>query len=92
VPGIARAGYAALICMRPDGESPDQPNGASIEASARKLGLAFHYLPVLSGAVSEQQAARLKQLLDLIEGPVLAYCASGNRCALAYNLSLHAAC
>lgn len=39
VPEIARAGYAALICMRPDGESPDQPNGASIEASARSVQL-----------------------------------------------------
>ena len=44
-------GFAAIINNRPDGEAPDQPAGAEIEAAARQAGLAYAYIPVVGGLV-----------------------------------------
>lgn len=87
VPGIARAGYTTLICMRPDGEAPGQPAAAEIEAAARANGLAFHVIPVQPGMVTPAQAEKLKGLLDAANGRVLSYCASGNRCAMLWRMA-----
>lgn len=87
VAAIAAAGYRTLVCMRPDGEAFGQPAWAAVEAEAKKHGLQTHYIPAQSGAVTPAQAAQLKQVLAQAPGKVLAYCASGNRCALAYQMA-----
>ncbi len=87
VAAIAAAGYTTLICMRPDGEMFGQPAWAQVEAEARRHGLQAHYIPAQSGAVTPAQAAQLKQALAQAPGKVLAYCASGNRCAMAYRMA-----
>lgn len=87
VAGIAAAGYTTLVCMRPDGEMAGQPAWALVEAEAKKHGLKTHYIPARSGAVTPAQAAQLKQVLTQAPGKVLAYCASGNRCALAFQMA-----
>ena len=74
--------------MRPDGESPGQPAWAEVAEQARRHGLAFHFIPALSGAVTLEQAAQLRELLADAGGPVLSYCASGNRCALAWRMAM----
>ena len=45
------------------------------------------YLPVIPGAITADQARKLKSILADREGPVLAFFASGNRCAAAFDLS-----
>ncbi|MFN7183782.1 MAG: TIGR01244 family sulfur transferase [Thermomonas haemolytica] len=87
IAAIAAAGYTTLVCMRPDGETFGQPAWAQIEAEARRHGLQVHYIPAQSGAVTPAQAAQLKQVLAQAPGKVLAYCASGNRCAIAYQMA-----
>src|SRR5690606_12548254 len=38
--------FVAIVNSRPDGESPDQPAGAEIEAAARAAGLDYHAIPL----------------------------------------------
>lgn len=87
VAAIAAAGYTTLVCMRPDGEMFGQPDWALVEAEAKKHGLQTHFIPARSGAVTPAQAAQLKQVLAQAPGKVLAYCASGNRCAMAFQMA-----
>ncbi|WP_162455676.1 TIGR01244 family sulfur transferase [Pseudoxanthomonas kalamensis] len=86
---VARAGYATLICMRPDDEVDGQPAWADIAAQARRHGLDFHFIPARSGAVTPQQAARLREVMNGAPGRVLSYCASGNRCTLAWHMAMN---
>jgi sulfide:quinone oxidoreductase len=83
---VAKLGYKTVICMRPDDESLNQPAFASIAKAAREAGIESYYLPVVPGQITLAQAAELKATLAQKPGPVLAYCASGNRCAAAYEM------
>ncbi|MCV0395519.1 MAG: TIGR01244 family phosphatase [Rhizobiaceae bacterium] len=76
---IARAGYRTIVCHRPDGEVPDQPSHAEIEAAARAAGLDFRYIPVVSGQMTADNVADMAAVLDAVEGPVFGYCRSGAR-------------
>ena len=87
VADIARAGYRAIICNRPDGEGPDQPVFAEIERAAREHGLSARYLPAESGKVSDEQGRRFGQLLEDLPRPVLAYCRTGLRSTTMWALA-----
>ncbi|MGV8938291.1 MAG: TIGR01244 family sulfur transferase [Allorhizobium sp.] len=87
MPAVAKAGYVAVICMRPDGEGFGQPKFAEIEAAARQSGLAVHYLPVGGAIEPMEQARKLRAILDATPGPVLAFCASGARCTGLYQMA-----
>jgi len=78
---IARAaaeGFVLVINNRPDGESPDDPQSAEIEAAARAAGLDYLYAPVVGGPTTAQAQAVAEAVEDA-GGPVLAYCRSGTR-------------
>lgn len=77
---IRDRGFWAIMCNRPDGESPDQTPVAEIRAEAERLGLGFAHVPVVSGAITHNDVARFAEALDTLPGPVLAYCRSGARC------------
>jgi len=80
VAAIAALGFRSIMCNRPDGESPDQAAVADVEAEAKRLGLGFAYVPVVSGQIVGQNVEDFRASLDRLEGPVLAYCRSGGRC------------
>src|SRR5688572_24486205 len=61
---LARTGFRAVICNRPDGEAADQPVFAEIERAARELGMEARYLPAESGKVSDEQGQQFGRLLD----------------------------
>lgn len=83
----ANEGFKTLICNRPDGESPDQTAFALIEAAAKDQGLAVHYLPVVSGQMTEAHAHAFGEILKTAATPVLAYCRSGMRSTCLWALS-----
>ena len=87
LPAIARAGFRAIVCNRPDGESAGQPGFAEVERAARALGLSAHYLPAESGKVTDDQGRQFAVLLDALPKPVLAYCRTGMRSATLWALS-----
>jgi sulfide:quinone oxidoreductase len=87
VPAIAAAGFSAVICNRPDGESADQPCCGDIEVAVKAHGLAWRSQPVLSGGLTVADAQEFGALLAELPKPVLAFCRSGTRCATLWSLS-----
>ena len=80
-------GFRSILCNRPDGEGPDQPTFDEIRAAAEAEGLEARYLPIVSGTVTEAQAAEFGEALEELPLPVLAYCRSGTRSATLWSLS-----
>ncbi len=85
VAAIAKAGFASLVCNRPDTEAGAVPHN-EIDLAAAAAGLQFHFLPVVSGAITPENVADMKAALKELPQPVLAYCRSGARCANLYML------
>jgi sulfide:quinone oxidoreductase len=86
VAAIAAAGFKSIICNRPDGEGADQPLYAEVEKAASEAGLRARYVPVVSGQVSDADAAAFKTAMEELPKPVLAYCRSGTRSATLWAL------
>jgi len=78
---VAEAGFKSVIINRPDGEGgAEQPLSADVMAAARSAGLTIEYQPVVAGAMTPDDVARFKELLQTLPQPVLAYCRTGTRC------------
>ena len=88
IPAIAAAGYRAIICNRPDGEGPDQPNFEEIENAATAAGLQCRYLPIVSGKVEDADALAFRAAMVALPGPALAYCRTGTRSATLWSLAV----
>ncbi|RMD92561.1 MAG: TIGR01244 family phosphatase [Alphaproteobacteria bacterium] len=84
---LAKAGFRAVICNRPDGEEPGQPAFAEIAQAAQAAGMAAHHIPIASGQLDLAAAERFARVLDETDGPVFAYCRSGTRSAMLWALS-----
>ena len=82
---IASGGFRSVICNRPDGESPDQTPVALIEAEVRKAGLEFRFIPVVSGAMTQDDVDSMAAALSEMPAPVFAYCRSGTRCGVLFR-------
>jgi uncharacterized protein (TIGR01244 family) len=85
---IARAkaeGFTLLINNRPDGETPDQPTSAQMEAAAKAAGLAYVHIPVRGGPTPEQVETE-RRILAEAKGPVLAWCRSGTRSIVTWSI------
>lgn len=87
VAALKALGFVAIINNRPDGESPDQPGGAEIEAAAQAAGLAYHAIPLGREGVSPQMVAETRSVLEGSDGPVFAFCRSGTRSTTLWALS-----
>ena len=83
---LAKAqGFTTIVNNRPDGEAPDQPPAAEIEAAAKAAGLAYVHIPVRGMPTPEQVEATRAAILNS-EGPVLAFCRSGTRCINTWSI------
>ena len=87
VADAASLGFKTIICNRPDNESDDQINADEIKQAAAKNGLAFNYLPVTSGNITEDDVSAFAALISEVKGPVLAYCRSGTRSCTLWALA-----
>ena len=65
----------------------DQPAVALIRAEAEANGLAFAFVPVISGAIVPKDVADFRAALADLPSPVLAYCRSGTRCRNLWSLA-----
>ncbi|MGR3364468.1 MAG: TIGR01244 family sulfur transferase [Maritimibacter harenae] len=82
---IAAEGFKAIVCNRPDGEEPGQPDWASVEAAAKAAGLRTYYLPMASREVPADTADGFAKAMSETDGKVFAYCRSGARCTAIWN-------
>ena len=85
---LARRGFRAIVCNRPDGEAADQPTAEEIQKAAEAAGMAFLYLPVTPGVVTEETAAAFKAALTSLPGPVFGYCRTGTRTTTLWSLAM----
>ncbi|MCA8881608.1 MAG: TIGR01244 family phosphatase [Rhodobacteraceae bacterium] len=86
VAAIRDAGFATVICNRPDGEIPPDLQAASMRREVEQAGLAFVLNPVIPGRFTGENLAIQQEAMATATGPVLAYCASGNRSALVWSM------
>ena len=84
------AGVKLIINNRPDGEAPDQPTSAQIEAAALAAGAAFLALPFVGRPTPELARAQAEAVAGA-GGPVLAFCRTGTRSITAWALGEAAA-
>ena len=78
---VAKRGYAAIICNRPDGEGQGQPDFADIAAEARRHGIEARYLPISLNGEPQRDLAECLVAIDELPKPIFAYCRSGTRSA-----------
>ncbi|MCF6303340.1 MAG: TIGR01244 family sulfur transferase [Devosiaceae bacterium] len=76
---IKEAGFVAIINNRPDGEEINQPLHDDIEEAAKRHGIPYHYLPVISAPYAPKVIAKMGDVLAQYEGPVLMFCRTGTR-------------
>ncbi len=82
----AARGFTLVINNRPDGEAPDQPTSAQMQAAAQAAGLDYAYIPVRGGPGPAEVDSLLK-ILEGAHGPVLAFCRSGTRSIVTWSLA-----
>ena len=83
---LAEAGFTTVICNRPDGENPAPLQAAAMQAAAEDAGLHFVFNPVIGGQMTMGNVEEQRDAIDAADGPVIAYCASGNRSTLVWAL------
>lgn len=83
----AEAGVRAIINNRPDGEEPNQPPSAALEARARAAGLDYHHIPVSGGRFDDATVRAFDKARADAGGDVLAFCRTGTRSTTLWALS-----
>lgn len=70
------AGFKAVIDLR----TASEERGFDEAGAAEALGLAYINLPIADGAdITYENAAKLSEIMDAADGPMLLHCVSGNR-------------
>ena len=87
LPALLQAGFKSVICNRPDGESPVQPDFVEIAGLAGELGIQCRYMPVTPDSVCSAKGQEFAGALREMPGPTLAYCRSGKRALMLWALS-----
>jgi len=81
-------GVTLIVNNRPEGESPDQIPGETIEAAAKAAGIAYVAIPVGHGGFSPWQLDALDEALaGKTDGKALCYCRSGTRSTFLWSLT-----
>ena len=83
---LAEQGVSTVICNRPDAENPPPLQAAAMQAAAEAAGLNFVFNPVVGGQLTLDNVEEQADAIDAAEGPVVAYCASGNRSTIVWAL------
>lgn len=84
---VKSAGYVMVIDNRPDAEIPPSHHTDAMAAAAKAAGLAFVANPVIGGALTMENVEAQAKAIASANGPVFAYCASGNRSSIVWALS-----
>ena len=85
---IAEAGFKTVINNRPDGEGgPSQPSSAELESAAHSQGLRYAHLPVITSNITGEHALTFSRLLDELPKPILAFCRTGTRSTMLFQMT-----
>ena len=82
---LAAQGFKSIIANRPDGEGWGQPSASDCEQLATAAGLKFVHLPLRMPDVLEPETATAtREAIAALPAPILAFCKSGTRSAIAW--------
>lgn len=82
---LAAQGFKSVINFRPDGEAASQISNDDAKLAAEASGLAFAHIPVRKfDLFADETVAEAERVFAALPGPVLAYCASGQRAAVVW--------
>ncbi len=84
---IAASGFVGIINNRPDAEAPEQPSSLELEVEAQRVGLAYWHIPVVPGVMTDKDVCAFAAALGEADGPVLAFCRTGNRSTTLWKAS-----
>ncbi len=87
VAAIKAAGYTTVIDNRPDGEIPSHLHTQAMQQVVEAAGLTFVANPIIGGAMTMTNVEVQADAMAKATGPVLAYCASGNRSSVCWALA-----
>ena len=87
VDALAAEGFRTIVCNRPDEEIPEDICADAIKAKCEAAGLNFILNPLVHGTLCMEHVDLQRQATEA-EAPVLAYCASGNRCSILWGLAV----
>ena len=87
VAGLKAQGVSMIVNNRPDGEDPDQPRAAEIEAAAEEAGIGYRFVPIQRGIGPADVERMQEAMAEAADGKLLAFCRSGNRSALAWAVA-----
>lgn len=85
---LAAQGVTTVICNRPDAENPGPLQAAAMQAAAEAAGMSFVFNPVVGGQLTMDNVEEQRDAIDGSDGPVVAYCASGNRSTIVWALGM----
>lgn len=86
VQALADAGFKVLVNNRPDDEVEPAIDHLAMEQAAAAAGMRYHYLPFHPGQITPQLISDFAAATS-DQGPVIAYCRSGNRCTVLWALN-----
>ena len=84
---LSEKGFEKVICNRPDFEVPPEIQSNEIEKVAKEYGILFEYHPLTHDTMYYENIEKQMEFVDACKSPVLAYCASGTRCTVAWALA-----
>ncbi|BFM04166.1 hypothetical protein Psyaliredsea_28130 [Psychrobacter alimentarius] len=73
VPMIAENGFKTIINNRPDGEEPNQPTSAEIEAAAKEAGLAYKEISFAGNELNQTHVEAFADFLTKPSSPCLSF-------------------
>lgn len=79
-------GITRLINNRPDGEEAGQPTHEEVSAWADELGLEYHFVPVVTGTLTEEVLEQFSKAVIGGEGRIMASCRTGTRSCVLWAL------
>ncbi|WP_108263606.1 TIGR01244 family sulfur transferase [Mangrovicoccus ximenensis] len=88
VAALKAAGFTTVICNRPDHEIPPIYQAQSIRPVVEAAGMTFIDNPIEGGTLGETAVPVQRGAIEAADGPVFAYCRSGNRSSVAWALSM----
>jgi sulfide:quinone oxidoreductase len=78
-------GFRSIISNRPDGEAVDQLPAAEAIDQASQAGLAYRHVPAAKlDLFTDPVVDGMRDAMAMLEGPILAHCASGLRSAIVW--------
>lgn len=87
VAALQAAGVKSIICNRPDHEEANQVLHSDIANAAEKHGIAFVFMPITPGQMTQDNVNEFSQSLNTLDKPIHAYCRSGMRSTSLWGLS-----